>query len=85
MICYMCNIFPQYLRFTTCHLLYSDLLKGLPYIGWFYYWKVCDYMICVVFGLSSVYLLLTPSEKSRMKKLMEEKKHERMELMKKDP
>jgi len=85
MIIYFTQNMPQYMRFTQAQVLFDYIFKGVPFVGYLWSFRCAEFGQAVAFILASVYLLLKPSQKSRVQRIMQLKKRERTEAMKKAP
>ena len=86
MLTWLCNYFPNYLRLTEGVQIFKYYMGGLPVIR--YLFNSVHFVFVgtfVMFIISCIYLLTVPSQKARVTKIMQEKKSERTEAMKKDP
>lgn len=84
MLTFLCNLFPQYLRLTTGYMYYHTMMRGLPYFKYIYKFKIVEMFTIVMFIITSVRLLVIPSERARIQTLMEAKRQQRSDNMKKD-
>jgi hypothetical protein len=74
--------FETYLRFTVVERIYRHLLTNAAIVKYVYYYDLTEFGLVIVFLLFTGYLLSIPSQKSRINKLMQQKKKERMEMNK---
>lgn len=74
--------FESFLRFTACERIFKHLFTNAAFIKYIYYYDLTEYGLIVVFLVITCYLLMIPSQKSRIAKLMTQKKKERMEMNK---
>jgi hypothetical protein len=62
--------------------MFKHLYTNAAFIKYVYYYDITEYGLVVVFLIITCYLLSVPSQKSRIAKLMNQKKRERMEMNK---
>lgn len=71
--------FETFLRFTVCERIYKHLLTNAAFIKYIYQYDLTELGMVVVFVCVTTYLLSVPSKKSKIAKIMQQKKKERME------
>lgn len=74
--------FETFLRFTACERIFKHLFTNAAYIKYVYDYNITEYGLVAIFVIFTGYLLMIPSQKSRVAKLMNQKKKERMEMNK---
>ena len=85
LIIYMTQNLPQYTRFTQAQVMFDHMFKGVPFVGLVWNQRCVEFGQAILFILSCIYLLMQPSQKARVQRIMQLKKKERTEAMKKDP
>lgn len=79
MISFLTLEFETFLRFTACERIFKHLLTNAAIIKYMYAYDLTELgMVAVFFGVTG-YLLTVPSKKSKIAKIMMQKKRERME------
>ena len=78
LINYLTMEFQSYLRGTACERIWKVILSNTKYIKHIYRYKVHSYFFVIFFILVTLFLLALPSKKSKITKLMRDKKRERM-------
>jgi hypothetical protein len=71
--------FESFLRFTACEVIFKHLLTNAATIKYMYAYDLTELGMVVVFVCVTCYLLSIPSKKSKIAKIMQQKKKERME------
>lgn len=71
--------FESFLRFTACEVIYKHLLTNPATIKYLYQYDVTELGMVGVFFAVTCYLLSVPSKKSKIAKIMQQKKKERLE------
>lgn len=74
--------FETYLRFTVVERIYKHLLTNAAVVKYVYSYDVTEFGLVIVFLFITVYLLSVPSQKSKIAKIMQQKKKDRMEMNK---
>jgi hypothetical protein len=74
--------FETYLRFTVVERVFKHMLTNAAIVKYVYYYDLTEFGLIGMFLIITVYLLSIPSQKSRIAKLMQQKKKERMEMNK---
>lgn len=79
LISFLCLEFETFLRFTVCERIYKHLLSNAALVKYVYQYDLTELGLVVVFVVVTGYLLSVPSKKSKIAKIMQQKKRERME------
>lgn len=79
LISFLCLEFETFLRFTVCERIYKHMLTNAAFVKYIYAYDLTELGLVVVFLLVTGYLLSVPSKKSKIAKIMQQKKRERME------
>jgi hypothetical protein len=74
--------FETYLRFTIVERIYRHLLTNAAIVKYVYYYDLTEFGLVIMFLFITGYLLTVPSQKSKIAKLMQQKKKDRMEMNK---
>lgn len=76
---YLSQEFETFLRFTACQRIYKYMLSNARLIKYVYQFSLIEFSFIIFFLLVTGYLLSIPSRKSKIAKLMQEKKKQRLE------
>jgi hypothetical protein len=82
LITFLCREFESFLRYTACERIFKHLITNARFIKIIYQLKIVELGIVGVFLVVTVYLLTVVSKKSKIAKIMKNKKKERMEMNK---
>jgi LMBR1 domain-containing protein 1 len=82
LLSFLCNSFESFLRYTACERIYKHLLSNAALIKNIYKYDLIEFGMVGVFLFVTGYLLSVPSKKSKIAKIMNQKKKERMEANK---
>ena len=79
LISFLCLQFETFLRFTVCERIYKHLLTNAAFVKYVYQYDLTELGLVAVFVGVTCYLLSVSSKKSKIAKIMQQKKKERME------
>jgi len=82
MLAYLVTTYESWLRNTAAERMFRLLISNARFVRYFYKYKIFSFGTVIVFFGALCYLLSQPSKKSKINKIMKEKKTERMEANK---
>ena len=83
MLAYLVTTYESWLRNTAAERMFKLLISNAKFVRFLYKFKIFSFGTVIMFFVSLSYLLSQPSKKSKINKIMKEKKRERMEANKK--